>query len=658
VNIMKNNNQGLTLLDDRGNEFFSFYSASSNKDYVDYDNISNFVKEAAIASEDREFYSHHGFSLRGIARSVVLDYQNKSLAYGGSTITQQLAKNTLLSQNRDFTRKFQELILAIELENEYSKKDILEMYLNSAYFGEGAFGIEDAAKTYFNKDAKDLTLGEASYLIGILPSPSTMSAFSGNRALGIQNQELVIDEMKEMGDISSSQANLAKGQELHFNKTLATSNADIIAPHFALAVKNALVDKYGEAYVAKSGFVVKTTLNRNWQEEAENVVDKNAQRLLSNGGTNEAVVVIDPKSGQVKAMVGSNDWNNSKYGKFNMAMSPRQPGSSFKPIVYGMALEDEKITPATVLSDRPTTFKMTDCTQNCSYSPKDYDRMYRGDVTVRRALSNSLNIPAVEVMEQVGVDDVLNKAPQVGITSLGTNTHNYGYSLVLGTGSVSLLEMTGAYSSFANKGEFVKPSMITAVIDKRGNNIWKQDNGKNRVWSPEVAFLISSILSDNKTRAEEFGSSLTIDRPAAVKTGTTDSFRDAWTMGYTPDVVVGVWVGNNNNMPMNNVAGSLGAAPIWRELMEYYNRGVAIKQFSPPQDIVRLPPCSKSISTGEYFIEGTEPSNECFSTPRFAEATSSGDLIDENNISSDTNGDFPGVGGGPPTEIPQETISN
>ena len=618
--IVNNNDTGLILLDDQGNYFFKFYEAKNRK-YVKLSQVSDYVKKAAIAVEDKEFYDHRGFSLKAVARSILLNIQKSTLTYGGSTITQQLVKNSLLTAERSLVRKYQELILAREIEARYKKDEILEMYINSVYFGEGAFGIEEASEIYFGKSSKDLNLSESSYLIGLLPSPSKFSPYSGDRKLSKKRQEFVLENMKIEKFITQEDIDRALSSELTFKTN--PENLDLIAPHFALMVRDKLIEEYGEEQVIRSGFKVKTTLNRQWQKMAEEILARNIALLHRNGASNGAVVVMDPKTGDIKVMVGSVDWNNESFGKVNMALVPRQPGSAFKPIVYGTAFEERLITSATVLPDVPSTFRIEDCRFNCLYSPRDYDGKFRGNVLVRRALANSLNIPAVHVMKKVGVSRVLSKAKYLGISTLGDES-NYGLSLVLGAGEVSLVEMVDVYASFANEGEYQHYKFIDEIIDKKGKHIYLEKDEARRVWSQEVAFLISSILSDVQARAEIFGNALNIPIPAAVKTGTTTSYRDAWTIGYSPSLVIGVWVGNNNNRAMDNVAGSLGAAPIWRELMEAYHSGLPRQNFTPPPRIVQIPLCSSAGK--EFFIAGTEPRTNCFVNLTGKKASGSADI--------------------------------
>jgi 1A family penicillin-binding protein len=618
--VMNRQATGLTLLDRDGNEFYALDQAKSIS-YIPVSDIPQSAQDAIVASEDKNFYSNSGFSIRGIFRAFFTDIFAGKIVEGGSTITQQLAKNAFLSSSRNVLRKYQELVLAAELNRRFSKKDILEMYLNSVYFGEGAFGIQNASETYFGIPAKDLDLAQSALLIGLLPAPSAYSPLSNPPERAINQQHVVLQKMVTNNLITQGQADQAESETLHYSTNKAQTT-NTLAPHFAYYIRDQLIKQYGEERVIRDGFRVTTTLDRNLQEYAEGSVKTQVTRLKYNHASNGAVVALDPKNGQILTMVGSYDWNDPAFGQTNMAITPRQPGSSFKPIIYGRALEDKLITPATVLQDVKTTF-------NGGYTPHDYDNRYRGDVTARRALANSLNIPAVEVMEKVGPSNGIDEAKKLGIDTLDPN-HNYGLSLVLGSGEVPLLEMTSAYAVFADQGVYHKPTGVISVKDKYGNTVTAPTNffsflsmfnpltwfsqspeDNKQVMSKEAAYLVSSILSDNNARAEEFGSALTIGRPAAVKTGTTEDFHDALTIGYTPSLVVGVWVGNNDNTPMDDIAGSLGAAPIWRNVMESYLMGTPIEQFQRPTFIVSETVCP-GLAGGyertytEYFIAGTQ----------------------------------------------------
>lgn len=643
--IMNKKSSGVVLLDRNSTPFFTFYEAKLRSE-IPLNEIPQHTQEAFIASEDRGFYQHPGFSIRAIVRSIIDNIQSKDLAYGASTITQQLVKNSLLTPKKEFMRKIQEIILAQEIDRRYSKAEVLEMYLNSVYLGEGAFGVEEAAETYFRKKAKDLTLSESAFLAGILPAPSRLSK---DLEEAKEKQKNVLQKMVQEGYINLEQKDSAEKQELTLKAEVETVNA--YAPHFALMVKDALVEKYGEEVVTRSGFSVKTTLDLEWQRYAEEVVAEHSERLKKNKATNAAAVVIDPKTGGVRALVGSKNWYDEEFGKVNIALSDRPPGSAFKPIIYIAALERGIITPAAILKDTPTVFKndlqliqlglerskdikivkaANTNDPNYLYKPQNYDRKFRGPVTVRRALSNSLNVPAVEVMAKLGLNDGLSMAKRLGVNTLNEPT-DYGLSLVLGTGNVKLLELTSAYAVLANNGYKNSPTTILEIKDKMGGLIYQYTPTPDKVIDEKYTFLISSILSDNKARAEVFGNSLTISRPAAVKTGTTEDYKDAWTVGYTPSLAIGVWVGNNYGEPMDRVAGSLGAAPIWKSLMEKFLEGTPKETFNAPDGVISAPSCKgigipPQVSTAsgglDFFIQGTEPKVRCKLNPSPSPPTS------------------------------------
>lgn len=609
--IMNRNNTGIVLLDRNGEPFFRFYEAHYTT-FVPLDEIPPVVRQAVIVAEDKYFYQHPGFSIPAIVAAFVANLREGDLVYGGSTITQQLVKNSLLTPQKSFMRKYQELVLAQELERRYSKDEILEMYLNSVYFGEGAFGIDSAADVYFGTTAQELNVAQASMLAGLLTAPSFYSPLSGDEEKGKERQDYVLSQMLEEGYITEKEYESAKSFSLSYAEQDQTDTT--VAPHFALMVRDELIRLYGEERIARSGFTIHTTLDKDWQIYAQETLEEHIASLASAGAGNGAVVVIDPENGEVRVLVGSKNWFDEEVGKVNMATTARQSGSSFKPIVYATGFEERTLTPATILHDRPTTFPG-------GYRPKNYDKRFRGNVTVRRALANSLNVPAVEALEKIGLSDALSMAKRLGISTLGEES-DYGLSLVLGTGSVPLIELTNVYSSFANNGEQYPPTFITKIEDKHGEVVYTYKPEPNKVLDPTVTFLVSSILSDARARAETFGNALTIPRVAAVKTGTTEDYRDALTIGYTPQLVVGVWIGNNDNTPMNEVAGSLGAAPVWRDLMQQYLAGEPEMEFAIPEGITQaticrhngylLPNSAGSYGMTEYFIEGTVPTRICY----------------------------------------------
>lgn len=610
--IMNRNDGGVILMDRKGRPFFTFYDAK-NKKFVPLQEVPKNIQNAVIAIEDKDFWTHKGVSPKALVRALFADVASGKLQYGGSTLTQQLAKNALLTQKKSFVRKYQEVVLAREIEEKYSKPDILEMYLNSVYMGRGCFGVQECAQAFFGNDVESLDLAQSAFLAALLPAPSKLSSNVSHEAAKAR-QELVLQKMLEQGYITSEQKKEAEGENLVFAKT----DQAIIsrAPHFAFLVKDELLKKYNEEELARSGLKVRTTLDLDWQDYAEKTVATRVAALAPRNVSNGAAVIMDPKTGEIRALVGSKDWSNDEFGKVDVATSLRQPGSSFKPIVYAKAMEEGLITPATVLNDEPIEIKLAG---QPLYIPEDYDGKFRGPVTVRRALANSLNVPAVEVIQKLGVTRAIEAAQEMGITSIEDNGR-FGPSLVLGSGEVQLVQLAGAYAVFANEGERVAPTTILEIADKFDKQVYAYNPQPERVLSPQVSFLVSSILSDNNARKEEFGDVLNISRSAAVKTGTTQSYRDSWTLGYTPSLVVGVWVGNNDGRHMDKIAGSIGAAPIWKDLMEHFLAGTSVENFEEPLGITKLTICDNGLPvapgvTGfghtEYFIEGTEPHGIC-----------------------------------------------
>lgn len=609
--LMNYNNTGVVLLDKNDQPFYSFGTANRGE-RLGLDKISDYTEKALISSEDKNFYKHGGFSLVSIIGAMLANLRSgDATAYGGSTLTQQLAKNTLLSNNQTFLRKYQELTVSLAIEQKYSKDEILDLYLNSVYYGEGAFGIGNAAKTYFGKSAADLDLAESAMLIGVLPAPSAYSPITGNPKYAKERQATVLSRMVDNKAITQAEADAAKAEVL----TYAPQNEGVngTAPHFAEMVLSELYDKYGEERVTRSGFRVKTTLDPTLQKAATDAVNNQIGFIQRNGGSNAAVVAIDPTTGEVRAMVGSADYNNTQFGKVNMAITPRQPGSSIKPLYYTEALRRELITPATILKDEPTDFG--------GYTPQNADRRFRGNVTARSALAQSLNIPAVEVMQKLGVPNAIDALKRLGISTVNDST-DYGLSLALGTAEAKLTDMTNAYASFANSGKQYDLTTVTQIDDKFEKQVFKASiKTPKEVMDEDSTFLISDMLDDESARAPIFGSSLnTNGYNVAVKTGTTDDARDAWTIGYAKQLAVGVWVGNNDNAPMKN-GGSSMAGPIWRSTMLAGLKGQKNQPFVAPSDITRLLICRsnglRAVGGGtegayqEYFKKSTIPQGTC-----------------------------------------------
>jgi len=487
--LMNRNNTGIVLLDKKGEAFYSFGRAE-HRDILKLADIADSTEQALLASEDKDFYKHEGFSVGSTLKALYANFAAKdATAYGGSTLTQQLAKNTLLSNSQNILRKYQEVAVAIAIEQQYTKDEILYMYFNSVYFGEGAFGIKDAASTYFNKTPQDLSLAESAMLIGLLPAPTAYSPISGDPELARERQATVLSRMVKNGAIDDKAKTAALAEVLTY---APAESRDGEAPHFAEMVLGELYDKYGEERVTRSGYQVQTSLDSDLQRKMQQHVQNQASYIQRNGGSNASAIAIDPKTGEIRALIGSVDWNNEEFGKVNMATTPRQPGSSFKPIYYSEALAKGIITPATIFRDEATNFN--------GYKPQNATRKFYGDVSVRSALSRSLNIPSVKIMEKLGVDSAINAAKRMGITSFKDNG-DYGLSLALGSAETRLDEMTRIYATFANEGEQNKRVIITEIKDKFDKEIFRTDNEKKEVISEQASFLISSILSDNNARA-------------------------------------------------------------------------------------------------------------------------------------------------------------
>lgn len=603
--LMNRSNTGVQLVDKNDEVFFSTGSNNALK-RLSLDQISDYTEQAVISSEDKNFYQHSGFSVRALLGAVVSNVTTGGEGGGGSTLTQQLVKNTLLSSERSFLRKYQELFMAMAVDKEYTKDEILDMYLNSVHYGEGAFGIDEAARTYFNKSAADLNLAESAMLIGVLPAPSIYSPINGDPVKAKQRQTYVLKRMVEDGKITEAEKDAALKEQLTYAEVKPVEYTN--APHFTEMVLNELYDKYGEEKVKRSGYKVKTTLDLSWQKQAEDIVSKQIAISTPGGGRNAALVAIDPKTGAVRALVGSADYNNEVFGKVNMATTARQPGSSFKPIYIAEAIDEKIVTAATILRDEATDFG--------GYKPNNYDFKFRGDLTLRSGLAQSLNIPAVKVMEKLGVDAAIAKAREMGITTIDPK-HDYGLSLALGAAEAKPINMTNAYAAFADGGRQHETTLIDSIDNKYGETIFRHDNKSKRVQSTAASFVISDILSDNNARAPSFGSRLNIPgRDVAVKTGSTDDNRDAWTIGYTPSIAVGVWVGNNENEVMTS-GGSAMAGPIWRQSIQAFLANTPAETFTQPSSVTKATACTASGgSYEEFFVAGTVPTKNCKAAPQ------------------------------------------
>ncbi len=588
------------ILDRDGNLLWEIIDPTGGRrTTVTLDQISPDLIHATIATEDRFFYVNVGVDPIAITRALYYNLSEGEIVSGASTITQQLARNVLLTQDerteQSLTRKIKEAVLAVEINRRYTKEQILEIYLNQIYYGNLAYGIEAASQTYFGKSAKDLTLAEASLLAGLPQSPATHDPYV-NPDGAKRRQTDVLRLMVEAGYISPAQAEAAKLTDL----PLHPLGAAFVAPHFVTYVRQELEKIVPPEYIYQAGLRVQTTLNPRLQAIAEEEVTRQVNALAGRNVSNGALVALDVETGQVLAMVGSKDFRDEAIdGQVNMAVSPRQPGSTMKPLTYLAAFEQLGYTPSTLLLDVPVQYPDG---AGGVYVPQNYDGKFHGPVLLRAALANSYNIPVIKTLEALGVDSLKQMAARLGITTLTENY--YGLSLTLGSGEVPLIEMTDAFGAIATGGTLVPPTAILSITDSYGRVIEPLRPQARRVLNPAHAYLMTNILADNAARTPAFGpnSDLKLSRPAAAKTGTTNDYRDNWTIGYTPDIVTGVWVGNTDRSPMIEVSGLTGAGPIWHNFMERAHEGLPVRDFSRPDSIIELEVCADS---------GTIPSAVC-----------------------------------------------
>jgi penicillin-binding protein 1C len=646
--------QSTLIYDRNGKLLYNIYD-KKNQTFIPLSSIPLTMQEATIAIEDRNFYTHGAVDLRGIARAAVSIVFHKQIQ-GGSTLTQQLVKNSLLTQEQTVPRKIKEIILAFATEFIYSKSQILEMYLNQSPYGGTAWGVETASETYFNKPAKNLDLAESALLAGLPQAPTEFSPFGAHPELGKGRQVEVLQAMQEQGYITAAQEKKAEDEVLNYKRI---SN-DIEAPHFVLYVKDLLIAKYGQQRVEEGGLKVITSLDANIQAYAEASVAGEVNALPGYYHvTNGAALVTNPATGEILAMVGSKDYFDAKIaGNFNITTALRQPGSSIKPINYAVGLINN-YNAATTFIDEPVCFPNQG---GKDYCPVNYDGKWHGLIEMRFALGNSLNIPAVKMLKLNGVAAMVATASAMGITTF-THPEDYGLSLTLGGAEVRMVDMATAFGVFANSGYRIDLHPILKVTDKTGKVLEEYAPPSSPIFGqkvlPEgVAYIISDILADNGARLLEFGdnSQLKIKgQTVSVKTGTTNDFRDNWTIGYTPSFLVATWVGNSDNTQMSGlVSGITGAAPIWNDIMSYLLKGRTPEAISRPPSVIQKQVCSDvgffpSLAAGascptrfEYFIKGTE--------------SSTGKLSSEDVAVDKTTQDLPAKGQTDNLETKNETI--
>ncbi len=628
-----------TQIFDRNNELLYEIYGDTNRIPVHLSDLPDHLIQATISIEDKRFYRHYGIDLEGIGRAIIRNL-NQEQQQGGSTITQQLVKNALLSPEKTMTRKIKEAILAIMTEFVYTKDEILEMYLNYIPYGGTSVGIEAASQSYFKKPASELTLAEASLLAGLPQAPTRYSPFGSNPEQAKTRQADVLRRMVEEGYITALQAEEALSEPLNY----ALSHTEIKAPHFVFFVRDMLYEKYGVEKVERGGLRVYTTLDLNLQRKAQELVAQEIDKIKNYHVGNGAAVIIKPNTGEILAMVGSKDYFNAEdEGQVNVTISHRQPGSSIKPITYATAFQEKTLNPATLLIDEPTCFQEPG---QKVYCPRNYDGSFRGTVTVRQSLGNSLNIPAVKAQATIGTQVLMNQAKKMGITTW-LDPANYGLSLTLGGGEVKMIDMAQAFSVLANQGVLTPLTPILKIENYRGETIEEIDFEKRsadleylnnyeiytkvgdlqRVMDRAPAYLVSHILQDNQARSMVFGTSSKLVIPnhiVSAKTGTTNDMKDNWTIGYTPEYLVATWVGNNDGSPMGRmVSGIMGAAPIFNQIMVHVLEGKETIWQEKPADVAISKVCASGVPqemNGEpcevrgedYYWTKSKPSNSKF----------------------------------------------
>lgn len=608
--------QSAKIYDRTGNILLYDLSEKVRRTVTPFDQISPYVKKTTIAIEDVDFYNHGGIKISSIIRAVFANIFTLKFSQGGSTITQQVVKNSLLSQNKNISRKIKEWILAIKLERTASKDTILNMYLNEAPYGGNIYGIEEASSLFFNKKSKDLTLAESAYLASLPQSPSTLSPYGKNKAKLESRKNLVLEKALGAKMITQEEYDQALKEKVVFQPK---SMAGIKAPHFVMYVKDYLLEKYGEELLAKGGLKITTTLDYELQQKTEdlvyNYVTKNGPAFKA---TNAASVAVDPRTGEILMMVGSKDYfDKENDGNFNVTTAHRQPGSSFKPFAYVTAFM-KGYTPETPLFDVQTEFNVRceplvnekDKEKEGCYTPQNYEGGFKGLMNFRSALAQSRNIPSVKVLYLAGVDETIKTATAMGVNDLGPASQ-YGLTLVLGGGEVSPLDMTSAYGVFANNGQKAPLVSVLKIETEKGEILEKNPEkvATKQVITEQSAKLINDVLSDKQARSAIFAPSTFGDRAVAMKTGTTNNSRDAWEIGYTPSIVIGSWMGNNDNKPMAQQSSARIVGPLWKSIMDFELTRIPVENFDAPEP---KETGLKPFLTGSWMGPGTEIHSELY----------------------------------------------
>jgi len=587
--------QSMKIYDRTGKVLLWDINQGEKRTHIALADMSPNIRNATVAIEDSNFYKHGGFSITAIFRALIIDLLAGDLAQGGSTITQQLVKRALLVPDKTFTRKIKEVVVAIKLERVYSKDKILELYLNEIHYGTRSYGIESAAQTYFGKSARDITLSESAYLAAIPNAPTRLSPYGNHRDELDARKNLVLTRMADLGYISSSEKDVAQKEVVTF---LPPQKIGILAPHFVMYVREQLSDRFGEENIERLGLSVITTLDADLQKDGEEVVKNFGGSNEKNfKASNAALVAVSAEDGGILTMVGSRDFFDLEHeGNFNVTLANRQPGSAMKPVVYAAAFT-KGYTPETVVFDLSTDFAPK---SDQEYRPVDFDGKTRGPVSLKTALAQSLNIPSVKVLYLTGMDTALTLARKMGITSLG-DPSRYGLSLVLGGGEVSPLELTGAYSVFASGGIKHPVHAIERITNTAGEDIFTYEDTPETILDTHVVSAISNILSDHNARMPVFAANSPMNyngRPVAVKTGTTNDYRDAWAVGYTTKIAVGTWVGNNNNTPMEKQVAGYIVAPLWRAFMDKAIARLPLEPFPAYQKTINEKPVLNGVWLG------------------------------------------------------------
>jgi len=622
-----------------------------NRQVVPLSKIAPALQSAVVATEDPNFYSHHGLDFSGIFRATVKNLAYGRVVEGGSTITQQLARNLFLNRRKSMLRKLAEAILALQIERRYTKEEILELYLNQVYFGHNAYGIESAANLYFGKSAADLTLAESAMMAGIIRGPELYSPYRNFKGAKLR-QIYVLNKMLEFGLVNERDAKLAAIANLEFSPKNLRRYGEV-APYFISYVLQQLIDQYGEDMVYHGGLRVYTTLDTRMQSAAENVITKFVSQEGSKYNFSQAALVsIDPRTGDIKAMVGGADFYQSKFNRVTQAK--RQPGSSFKPFVYTAAME-QGISPGTILMDTPTTFQVypNQWNPHGTWQPKNFDKHFYGAVTVRQALERSLNIPAIKLLERVGISSAIDVAQRMGISS-----HlEPGLALSLGVSEVTLLELTSAYTPFANSGIRVEPTALLKIDNRDGVTVYKHTPEEKRAIDANIAAVMVDLMKGVIARGT--GVRANIGRPAAAKTGTTENFRDAWFIGFVPQLVTGVWVGNDDNTSMKGVAEVAVCPRIWKEFNLQALAGEPALDFPKPEGLVNIricvtsgrlagPYCPENLQRTVTFWSKEAPTQSC------NVHTKKEEVYDQQDGTGQGSG--PGEGGGENESTPPESF--